>query len=52
MSVAAEVKARQSEKITLRGGLKDFALVLLVMVILGAAVFITVQRRVAFINVG
>ena len=32
MSVAADTKARQSERITLRGGLKDFALVLLVMV--------------------
>lgn len=52
MSVIADAKARQSERITLRGGLKDFALVLLVMVVLGSAVFVTVQRRVAFIDVG
>jgi cell division protein FtsL len=52
MSVVAEIKARHSEKITLRGGLKDFAMVLLVMVVLGSAVFVTVQRRVAFIDIG
>jgi cell division protein FtsL len=52
MTVIADAKTRQSERITLRGGLKDFALVLLSMVVLGSAVFITVQRRVAFIDVG
>ncbi len=52
MSVAAETKARQSERINLRGGLRDFALALLVMVLLGCAIFITVWRRVAFIEMG
>jgi len=52
MSIAAETKARQVERVTLRGGLKDFAIALLVMVVLGSAVFVTVWRRVAFIEVG
>lgn len=52
MSVAAETKARQSEGIILRGGLKDFALALLVMALLGCAIFVTVWRRVAFIEIG
>ncbi len=52
MSVAAETKARQSERITLRGGLKDFAFALVIMVVLGSAIFLTVWRRVAFIEAG
>ena len=52
MTVAAETKIRQSERISLRGGLKDFALALLVLVLLGCAIFITAWRRVAFIDVG
>jgi len=52
MSVAAETKARQSDRISLRGGLKDFAMALLVMIVLGSAIFMTVWRRVAFIEIG
>ena len=52
MTVAAETKARQPEGIILRGGLKDFALALLVMALLGCAIFVTVWRRVAFIEMG
>jgi len=52
MTVAAETKIRQSESITFRGGLKDFAFALLVMVLLGCAIFITAWRRVAFIEIG
>ncbi|MCJ7499319.1 cell division protein FtsL [bacterium] len=52
MTVAAETKVRQSERISLRGGLKDFAFALLVLVLLGCAIFITAWRRVAFIDVG
>ncbi len=52
MTVAAETIVRQSERISLRGGLKDFALALLVLVLLGCAIFITAWRRVAFIDVG
>ena len=52
MSIAAETKARQPDRIILRGGLKDFALALLVLVVLGSAIFVTVWRRVAFIEVG
>ena len=52
MTVAAETKARQSERINLRGGLRDFAFALLIMVVLGSAIFVTVWRRVAFIEIG
>jgi cell division protein FtsL len=52
MSVATETKARQSDRITLRGGLRDFTFALLVIVVLGGAIFMTVWRRVAFIDVG
>ena len=52
MTVAAETKVRQSDRISLRGGLKDFAFALLVLVLLGCAIFLTAWRRVAFIDVG
>jgi len=52
MTVATDTKARQSDRIILRGGLKDFALALLVMVVLGSVIFMTVWRRVAFIEIG
>lgn len=52
MTVAAETKVRQSDRISLRGGLKDFAFALLVLVLLGCAIFLTTWRRVAFIDVG
>ena len=52
MSVATETKARQPERISLSGGLKDFVLALLIMVLLGGAIFLTVLRRVAFIEMG
>lgn len=52
MTVAAETKARQAQRITLRGGLKDFIFALLVLALLGGAIFSTVWRRVAFIEMG
>jgi cell division protein FtsL len=52
MTVAAETKVRQSDRISLRGGLKDFAFALLVLVLLGCGIFLTAWRRVAFIDVG
>jgi len=52
MTTAAETKIRQSDRISLRGGLKDFAFALLVLLLLGCAIFITAWRRVAFIEVG
>jgi len=52
MTTAAETKISQSDRISLRGGLKDFAFVLLILVLLGCAIFITAWRRVAFIEVG
>ena len=52
MTVAAETKARQSEHINLRGGLKDFAFALLIIVVLGGVIFMTAWRRVAFIEAG
>ena len=52
MTVAAETKVRQSDRISLRGGLKDFAFALVVLVLLGCAIFLTAWRRVAFIDVG
>lgn len=52
MSIAAETKARQPQQLTFRGGLKDFALALLVLAVLGGAIFTTVWRRLAFIEMG
>ncbi|MBN2721007.1 MAG: cell division protein FtsL [Proteobacteria bacterium] len=36
----------------LRGGLRDFFFALVIMLLAGSAVFVTIWRRVAFINVG
>ena len=52
MTVAAETKVKQADRITLRGGLRDFAFALLVLGLLGSAIFITVLRRVTFIEIG
>ena len=52
MSVVTETKARHPERIALKGGLKDFAFVLLVITLLGCVIFVTVWRRVAFIEIG
>ena len=52
MTVAADTKPGQSERINLRGGLKDFALALLILAVLGSAIFATVIRRVSFIEMG
>ena len=45
MSVAADTKARQAERITFRGGLKDFAFALLMMDHSGIAIFVTVLEK-------
>jgi len=52
MTVTAETKARQSDRIALKGGLKDFALALLILALVGCAIFATATRRVAFIEMG
>ena len=52
MSVAAETRARQAENLTTRGGLRDFAFLLLLVALVGCAVFLTALRRVAFIEMG
>lgn len=52
MTVAADTKHGQSERINLRGGLKDFAFALVVLAVFGTAIFATVLRRVAFIEIG
>jgi len=52
MTVAANTKQGQSERIAIKGGLKDFAFALLVMAVMGTAIFATVIRRVAFIEIG
>ena len=52
MNIATEAKARQRGRITVKGGLKDFALALIIVALAGCAVFVTVWRRVAFIDIG
>ena len=52
MTVAADTKTRQPERINLKGGLKDFVFALAVLAVLGTAIFTTVLRRVAFIEIG
>ncbi len=52
MTVAAETRARQAERLTTRGGLRDFAFLLLLATLVGCAVFVTALRRVAFIEMG
>lgn len=52
MEIAAGVKVQRREREGFRGGMRDFAFALLVMVLAGSAVFMTAWRRVAFINVG
>ena len=52
MEIAAGMKIQRKERETFRGGLKDFAFALLVVALVGSAVFMTAWRRVAFINVG
>ena len=52
MTVAAETKIRQEERLAAKGGLKQFAFLLLLAALLGCAVFMTALRRVAFIEMG
>lgn len=52
MSIATEAKAGTKGRVTVRGGLRDFVLALLIVALAGAAIFVTVWRRVAFIDVG
>ena len=52
MAIATETRAGQKGRVVVRGGLKDFAIALLVVFLAGSAVFITVWRRVAFIDIG
>jgi cell division protein FtsL len=52
MNIATEAKARQRGRITVKGGLKDFALALIIMALAGCVIFVTVWRRVAFIDIG
>jgi cell division protein FtsL len=52
MSIAAETRARQAERLTVKGGLRDFSFLLLLVTLVGCAVFMTTLRRVAFIEMG
>lgn len=52
MDIATQTKAGQKGRIAVKGGLKDFTLALLIVALAGSAVFITVWRRVAFIDIG
>jgi cell division protein FtsL len=52
MNIATEAKTRQRNRIAVKGGLKDFTLAFIILVLAGCAVFVTVWRRVAFIDIG
>lgn len=52
MEIAAGAKVQRKEMAALRGGLRDFFFALVIMLLAGSAVFVTIWRRVAFINVG
>ncbi len=52
MTIAAETRARQAERLTVKGGLRDFAFLLLLVTLVGCAIFMTTLRRVAFIEMG
>jgi cell division protein FtsL len=52
MDIATEIKAGQKGRVVVKGGLKDFAMALLIVALAGSVVFITVWRRVAFIGIG
>jgi cell division protein FtsL len=52
MNTVVEAKTVPGERGTLRGGLRDFAVALIIVVLAGSAVFVTVWRRVAFIDMG
>jgi len=52
MEITAGIKVKRKEREAFRGGLRDFVLALLVVVLVGSAVFMTAWRRVAFIGVG
>lgn len=52
MEIAAGAKVQRKERTALRGGLRDFFFALIIMLLAGSAVFVTVWRRVAFIDVG
>jgi cell division protein FtsL len=52
MTVAAETKIRHEDRLVAKGGLKEFAFLLLLAALIGCAVFVTALRRVAFIEMG
>jgi len=52
MDIATGTKAGTKGRVAVKGGLKDFVLALVIVVLAGAAIFVTVWRRVAFIDVG
>jgi cell division protein FtsL len=52
MDIATETKAGQKNRIAIKGGLRDFTLALCIAALAGSAIFVTVVRRVAFIDIG
>jgi cell division protein FtsL len=52
MPIATGTKAGTKGRVVVRGGLRDFVLALLIIALAGSAIFVTVWRRVAFIDVG
>ena len=52
MNIAVEIKSGHRERSVIRGGLRDFVLALLIIVLTGCVVFSTAWRRVAFIDMG
>lgn len=52
MDACARVNVQRREREAFRGGLRDFAVALLIVALAGSAVFATAWRRVAFIDIG
>jgi cell division protein FtsL len=52
MNIATETKAGHKGRVVVKGGLKDFTMAMLIVALAGSAVFVTVWRRIAFIDVG
>ena len=52
MRAAAGTRVREEQGINVRGGVRDLLNVLLLALLLGSMVFITVWRRVSFVELG
>jgi cell division protein FtsL len=52
MRVAAGTQVREDQDINIRGGIKDLLNILFLALLLGSMVFMTVWRRVSFLELG